>query len=185
MKPAGLLVSPLLVVAVAALSSCGDPSAPPELLLPQASLVSTLDHTATKRASKTVRNTRLRHLPQCDPLPTSTASATIGFPGGIIAVGPHTLDIPRGALLTPVTITAVAPSDSVAWIQFQPDGLVFTKSATLTMSYVHCNLEGRREVEIAQVSNELLILEYLPSVVFNGQKVTGRLDHFSNYAVAW
>ena len=55
------------------------------------------------------------------------------------------------------------------------------------MSYANCNLLGRLlPKRVAYVSDALNILSYLLSLdnVF-AKQVTGRVDHFSNYAVAW
>lgn len=173
-----LFASALLVSAAAAFSlSCGD-STPTGLgdLKPQADLLGTL--------SKTVEDTGLL---KCSPLPEATATATVGPPGGVIEVGPHKLSIPPGALTEWVTITAVAPSDKVNRVHFEPEGLEFPKPAALTMSYKNCNLLGSLAPKrIAYVSDALVILEYLLSVddIF-AKKVTGKLHHFSDYAIAW
>jgi hypothetical protein len=95
--------------------------------------------------------------------------------------------VPPGALQEPVTITAIAPSDTVNTVQFQPEGLQFSRPASLTMSYANCGLLGlgfpRR---IAFTDDALAILYYLPSVDrFLSQAVTARLGHFSHYAIAW
>jgi len=120
-------------------------------------------------------------------MPTATATQTVGSAGGVIKIGPHSLAIPAGALAAPVTITATAPSDNVNRIQFQPQGLVFKRSAALTMSYANCNLLGSLlPKRIAYTSDALNILSYLLSVdnLF-AKKITGQLNHFSNYAIAW
>lgn len=175
-----LILLPLLAGAMV-VPSCGEVSAPS----PQTSLVTSLPNNADKRANKTVGNMGNGHgLAKCDPMPAATASATIGLLGGVLQVGPHTLDIPLGALLSRVTITALAPSDSVDRIRFQPEGLVFRKPATLTMSYANCHLHASAAVQIAYTDDALVILEYLPSRD-KGKAVTSQLDHFSNYAVAW
>ena len=46
-----------------------------------------------------------------DPLPYAAASGLIGPEGGTLAIGPHTLTVPAGALAAPVTISADAPTD--------------------------------------------------------------------------
>src|SRR3989442_11127739 len=76
-------------------------------------------------------------------MPTATATQTVGWAGGVIKIGPHTLSIPAGALGATGTITATAPSGDVNRIQFQPEGLVFQRSAPLTMSHPKCNLLGQ------------------------------------------
>jgi len=124
---------------------------------------------------------------QCDPLPYDSVTRTIGPDGGVLLVGPHRLSIPPGALDSPVAITAVTPSESVNRVAFQPEGLVFTESARLTLSYANCDLLGSLlPKRIAYVTGDLGILEYLLSLDdLASRTVTGRLDHFSSYAVAW
>ena len=161
-----------LVITAAALLSCGEPPLSP-VPPPQASLIGSL-----------LQATGLLH---CTALPTATATQTVGPAGGVIKVGPHTLSIPAGALGAPVTITATAPSDDVNRIQFLPQGLVFQRSAALTMSYANCNLLGTLlPKRIAYTDDALDILSYLLSLDHLFAKtVTGKLYHFSNYAIAW
>jgi len=124
---------------------------------------------------------------QCTPLPYDSVTQTIGPEGGIIQVGPHSFTVPAGALDTDVTITAVTPSDTVNRIQFQPEGLVFNGYTTLRMSYANCSLLGSLlPKRVAYVSSDFVILDYLPSLdnVFT-QTVRGKLQHFSEYAIAW
>ncbi len=124
---------------------------------------------------------------QCSPLPYDSVTQLVGSDGGTLLVGAHTLSVPPGALGAPVSITAVAPSDTVNQVRFQPEGLVFTEPAALTMSYANCDLLGLPLANrIAWTSDALEILEYLHSVPDPAsQTVTGRLEHFSTYAVAW
>jgi hypothetical protein len=112
--------------------------------------------------------------------------ATIGASGGRITVGPHVLNIPRGALRDPVTISAVAPSDTLALIRFQPEGLVFQKPVLLTLDFSACRDRGRggREHRIAYLDDARRLISYLRSAEHRS-KVTGLLEHFSDYAVAW
>jgi hypothetical protein len=124
---------------------------------------------------------------RCEPLPYATAAETIGPRGGVLRVGPHTLRVPPGALDEPVTITAEAPSGEVNLVRFQPHGLEFDRTVYLTMSYANCNLLGRLlPKRVAYVNRLLDILYFLPSLddLWN-KRVTGRLEHFSQYAVAW
>lgn len=112
---------------------------------------------------------------------------TVGRLGGVIQVGPHSLVIPWGALDGPVTITATNVAGNVNLVEFQPSGLVFKKDAALTMSYANCDLLGKLAPKrIAYTDDALNILEYLLSFdnLF-AKKVTGKLKHFSGYAVAW
>jgi len=124
---------------------------------------------------------------QCTPLPYDSVTQTIGPEGGIIRVGPHTFTVPAGALDTDVTITAVTPSDTVNRIQFQPEGLVFNGYTSLRMSYANCDLLGSLlPKRVAYTSADLVILDYLPSLdnVLT-QTVRGKVQHFSEYAIAW
>ena len=102
-------------------------------------------------------------------------------------MGPHALSVPAGALDAPVTITAVAPSDSVSHVRLQPEGLTFQRPASLTLSYASCDLLGvPLPKRIVYTSDSLVTLEYVPSVDDAASRtVTGRLRHFSDYAVAW
>jgi hypothetical protein len=124
----------------------------------------------------------------CTPVAADSATQTIGPEGGTLQVGANTLVIPAGALDSAVTITAMAPSDTVNRVQFQPEGLTFNEPARLTMSYANCNTLGLwLPKQIAFTTDDLLlILEYLPSWdnLF-GQTVTGHVRHFSDYAIAW
>jgi hypothetical protein len=123
---------------------------------------------------------------KCAPLPTDSATATIDSTGGVIQIGAHTLTIPPGALSVPVTITAVAPSDTVNRIVFQPTGLRFRESARLTMSYGNCGVLTALLPQIAYTTDSLQILRILESETDPvAQTVTAPLRHFSDYAVAW
>jgi hypothetical protein len=125
---------------------------------------------------------------RCSDLPYAAATQTIGSAGGTIRVGPHMLTVPAGALASPVAITgALVTGRGVNAVRFQPDGLRFERSAFLTMSYANCDLLSRLlPKRIAYVSDGLGIVSYLLSLdnLF-GKTVTGRVSHFSNYAVAW
>jgi len=124
---------------------------------------------------------------QCDALPAATATKTIGPSGGVLQVGPHVLWVPPGALDHNVTITATAPSSNVRSVQFSPEGLEFDRSAWLTMSYANCSLLGTLlPKRIAYTDDLLSILYYLLSFdSFWTKTVTGKVDHFSKYAVSW
>jgi hypothetical protein len=135
---------------------------------------------------------RRKHLEQawllaCDPLPADSTTQTIGPAGGVIDVGPHRLVVPADALGEEVVITAVMPSDTVARLQLLPEGLTFAHRPKLELSYAHCSgawIPVPRRV--VYLDPELNIVELLESVtdIFE-RKVSTRLDHFSDYAVAW
>jgi len=124
----------------------------------------------------------------CSDLPYATKTRTIGPAGGRIRVGPHVLRIPRGALDTATQITMTMPRGrGVNAVHFEPEGLRFNESAALTMSYANCSLRGRRQPKrIAYVDESLNILYYLLSRdnIHSG-RVTGKVDHFSDYVIAW
>ena len=169
------LKSAALVLSAAALLSCGEPPLGP-VPPPRASLIGSL--------------LQATGLLQCTPLPTATATQTVGAAGGVMYVGPHTLSIPAGALGAPVTITGTAPSGNVNRIQFQPEGLVFQRSAALTMSYANCDPAYVASLLSKQIvyANSALnnILEDEASDDYPDAKIVSAwIDHFSNYAVAW
>ena len=176
MKRTWLVLPALACAATIVVVACSDPSplaVRPRGLRPQADLVDSL-----------VRSTGLL---KCSPIPYDSVTQTIGPLGGTLQVGPHTLSVPPGALLTPLKITAVAPSDTVNVVHFQPEGLTFGEAASLTLSYANCDLLGLHlPKRIAYVSDSLSVLDYLPSEDdMSAQVVTGHLRHFSGYAVDW
>jgi hypothetical protein len=125
----------------------------------------------------------------CDSLPYASDSLTIGPAGGTLVLGPHTLTVPAGALAEPVLITGEAPAGTVNSVRLFPEGLHFApgRPARLTLSYANCPLTGRLlPKRIAYTTDLLQILSYVLSLddLFH-QKVSGSLDHFSRYAVAW
>ena len=129
----------------------------------------------------------LSGLLQCTPLPYDSVTETIGAEGGTLAVGGHVLTVPPGALDSAVSITAVAPSDTLNHVRFQPEGLTFQHPASLTLSYANCNLLGSLAPKrMAYTTETFEILEFLPSLDdLLAQTVTANLQHFSEYAVAW
>jgi hypothetical protein len=129
----------------------------------------------------------LTGLLSCRPQPYASTSEVIGWAGGTIRVGGHRLVIPAGALHHPVLITAEAPSDNVASVRFQPEGLHFDRPATLTLDYSACPA-GRLQIlkRVAYTSDGLDILSLLLSRDnLLTMKVSADLEHFSRYAVAW
>lgn len=124
---------------------------------------------------------------KCSPLPYDSASTVIGPWGGALRVGPQTLYVPPGALSHNVTITGVLSANTVNAIRFSPQGLTFNRPAYLTMTYANCNLLGRLlPKRIAYTTDLFQILEYILSIdnIF-AKSVTGQVNHFSQYAVAW
>lgn len=173
-----------LVVGVTAVFglSCGEQT--PLDVSPQQDLLGTLTGTVTGTLSSAVKSLSLV---RCEPMPSATDSKWVGPDGGTINVGPHRLSIPEGALERWVKITATAPSDTVNHVHFEPQGLAFKKYASLTMSYANCGLvDWLLPKQIVYTSDDLVILEVLKSLDLPlDSKVTGKLKHFSDYAVAW
>jgi hypothetical protein len=136
-------------------------------------------------------------LVSCRLLPYESVTQTIGPEGGVLEVRRNWLVVPRGALKDPVTITAVAPSDTLALVRFQPEGLRFLTTAYLVVAYDNCRVKRTVTPRIAHVTDALNVIEFLPAVTAspadprfkkmrNGhQQIVGQLEHFSNYAVAW
>jgi hypothetical protein len=127
------------------------------------------------------------NLVTCTPMPYDSVTQTVGPEGGTIFVGAYRLDIPDSALDSAVTITAVAPSDTVNAVRFQPEGLHFNQKASLTMSYANCGIVSWLVPQhIAYTTDDLQIIDFLPSVPnLLSQTVTGSIRHFSEYALAW
>jgi len=173
MKARRLIASVLLLVVALA---CTDrtPTSVPAAPVPDASLIGSL--------------LGATGLLKCSNLPYASSTKTIGALGGSISAGPHTLVIPPGALLNPTTITMTAPTGlGVNAVKFQPEGLRFIAPAVLTMSYSNCSLLGKLlPKRIAYTDNNLNIISYLLSLdnLFS-KNVTGKVNHFSDYVVAW
>ncbi len=169
MKPTRLLFAVFLVGAAIDLLSCGEPGA----VAPEVPAL---------QASRTTSGPRLL---DCRPLVYDSVTQMIGWLGGSIRVSRHVLQIPFGALAKPVKITLVAPSDTVNRIEFRPEGLVFQRPLTLTMSYANCSSTTHPK-QVGYVSDSLAILEVEPSVDdVSGKRVIARLSHFSGYAIIW
>ena len=124
---------------------------------------------------------------ECAPLAHDSAAAVFGPAGGTLAIGPHRLVIPSGALADTVTITGVVlTATAVNAVHFEPHGLRFASPATVSLAYGNCDLPLMGAVRVARTDDTFAILEYLPSRDEKStQTVTGVLKHFSNYAVAW
>jgi len=125
---------------------------------------------------------------KCSDLPYDSDTETIGPLGGSLSAGPHTLVIPPGALSAPTTIRMTAPSGlGVNAVKFAPEGLRFATPASLTMSYANCSLLGKLlPKRIAYTDDNLNIISYLLSLDnLLSKYVTGKVNHFSDYVIAW
>lgn len=177
------LLTALFAIAIANSSCTQDVSTAPEAVTPapaiQPDLVEDLFGTASKA---------LNSLLVCAPPQFEAGEAVIGRNGGTLDLGQVRLVVPRGALRSNVRIRAEIPAEPYATVRFSPEGLEFLKPAALTMSYAHCSLTAGllTPKRIAYVTERLQLIEFIPSVdnVLR-REVTGRLDHFSRYAVSW
>jgi hypothetical protein len=176
----------LLASASAAASSCSDPSpvgvAPPTL------------------AARRVGGGRLV---SCTPLAYDSVTRVIGPAGGFLVAGGHVLVVDSLALSSPVTITVVAPSQSVNVVRFRPEGLKFRTGAhgigaLVATNLDNCNVHAGQVLQVVNVTDSLSILGILQAPTTTDSAVVvkyktylgslwvgGRLQHFSNYAVAW
>jgi hypothetical protein len=175
MKAARPLVVVFVVCVLALASACGDhtPTAP-QPAAPSADLIGSL-----------LGSTGLL---KCSSLPYASTTQTVGIAGGILSAGPHKLVIPPGALLNQTTITMTLPTGlGVNAVKFKPEGLRFVTPAVLTMSYANCSLLGKLlPKRIAYTSDNMQILYYLLSLDnLLSKYVTGKVSHFSAYAIAW
>ncbi len=197
---------PLVLFAGAALTalSCKDPSAAaaPALLAARTRFKTT----STTTSDGSIPPSGLVYCPQG----YDSVSQVIGPKGGYIQVGAHLLIVDSLVLTDTVTITAVAPADTVRWVRFQPTGLLFPPNLIDTMptgdllptgaliatGYKDCGqltTTVNDSLRIAQVDDSLHILAYLTTYVHSkntagsqGQQyVWALLPHFSGYAVAW
>ena len=123
----------------------------------------------------------------CRPQEAASDAEWVGPAGGVLNIGPHRLVVPPGALSRPVRIRGEVVTDSVNSVRLYPHGLEFDRPVWLTLSYANCPLvPSLLPKRVAYTSEGLRILEWLPSLDNPLQKkVTGRLDHFSRYAVGW
>ena len=157
--------------------STAAPTQAPELLL--GGLGSTLGSTVGKVLSVT-------DLLTCRALPYASTTRTVGPNGGVVAVGQYSLVIPAGALKSNVQIMAEQVSGKVNSVRFSPEGLQFSKTATVELSYRNCSLLLGVLKRVAYTDEKLKILDLIPSLdLLNLQTVRGSIKHFSRYAVAW
>ena len=189
-----VLYSVWVVGAVALVSSCGDRTATGPTVQVSASRVSR-DSTHGKAAKVGGKRGGLMRCTVASDDDEDEAeseaesepeSELIGPEGGTIGSGRAKLVIPRGSLTDTVTITLEVIGDTVRAVRLLPQGLVFQSPAYLTLSYSDCQSVNGNPKRIAYTSDAWTILEYEQSRDDAARKeVTGELNHFSNYAVAW
>jgi len=189
MRPDRLPLAALLVAVTAAALSCADHSTTGPTAGPEASAIARSGapvlHASKKGGGGGSGGSG--GVDSCSTVLVGIIRQTVGPAGGVVALGPARLTIPPGALSAVVTIQAKIPAGySGNYVQFKPDGLVFQQPASLRMSYSNCSLVNATQLKVAQVTDGLQIIQYVPSTNdLGGLTVTGQLQHFSNYAVAW
>ena len=135
------------------------------------------------------------------PQTYDSVSQVVGPLGGVITVGNHSFWVDSAVLRDTVRITAVAPTDTIRWVRFKPEGLQFRPNslhgypsgALLYTSYKDCQMISTQTLRIAQVDDSLNIVGYLDSYAQGkkrswskgNQYVYGWIPHFSSYAVSW
>ena len=190
-----VLYSVWVVGAVALVSSCGDRTATGPTVQVSASRVSR-DSTHGKAAKVggkrggllrcTVKSADDDEDESESEAESEAESELLGPEGGTIGSGRAKLVIPRGSLTDTVTITVEVIGDTVRAVRLLPQGLVFQSPAYLTLSYSDCQSVNGNPKRIAYTSDAWTILEYEQSWDdAKLKKVTGALNNFSNYAVAW
>ena len=181
----GLAAALLVVVAMGCSTDAPTQTTTPQ---PNAALVGDLLGGVVGTVGGTVGGVVDGVLPGLLACPSKTSYATtrvVGPAGGVIKVGPHYLTIPPLALSSNVEISAVAPAGDIVAVDFKPHGLRFARPTALTLSYQECGLVQGLLMYVVYVDDDRKILEVLSSTnnVF-ARSVTGKLDHFSAYAIA-
>jgi len=124
---------------------------------------------------------------RCEPQEYVGDAAIIGPKGGTIHVGEHTLRVLPGALDHEVLISAEAPVSDLVEVDLEPHGLRFAEPAQLELSYRNCIQPPEwLNLFVVYLGADDRILEVNASRDKKGLKsVTGELEHFSRYAIAW
>ena len=186
-KISALLVG--LMVLTAGVSCTSEESMGPSAGQPSESLGGTLGSlggVVNSTLSGTVNALKNLHLLSCSSQPYAVTTRVVGPSGGIITVGTHRLLIPAGALSRSVAIKAEQVPGHVNSVRFSPEGLQFSRPATVELSYRNCSLLLGVLKRVAYTDEKLRILELIPSLdLLNLKTVTGTIKHFSRYAVAW
>ena len=170
------------VVLAAGVSCTSEESMGPSVEQPSESLGSTL----TGTLSNTVNALKNLHLLSCSTQPYAVTTQVVGTQGGTIVFGTHRLVIPAGALSRSVTIKAEQVPGNVNSVRFSPEGLQFSRPASLELSYRNCSPLLGILKRVAYTDEKLRILDLIPSLdLLNLKTVRGSIKHFSRYAVAW
>lgn len=121
----------------------------------------------------------------CAAHDSASTSAWVGARGASIKLGGVHLVIPGNALSDSVLITVTIPADTLAEVQFAPEGLQFSKDVRLLLSTARCSLGGQSPAHVVYLDDAGHVLETLDGVFNGGQHtVTTTIHHFSSYAIA-
>ena len=119
----------------------------------------------------------------CSRRAAQTGSAIIGPNGGTLVVGNNQLIIPPGALEEETLITGTVPSDTIASIHFEPEGLRFRKPAGLQLDASGCQ-RADGQPSILYLDEHGNVLEKIDAVYSNWwHSVAAPIQHFSVYAI--
>lgn len=124
---------------------------------------------------------------------SAQGAADIGPSGGRLVVGHNRLIVPAGALTRTVHIVATVPRDTLAFVAFEPSGLVFSKQVRLVLDVRGCRLSPPGEEEEASAGLAVVYLDDEFNIVeridarhdARRQTVSAPIRHFSGYGVAW
>jgi hypothetical protein len=115
-------------------------------------------------------------------LPFEGQAQAVGPDGGSFSFGPHTLEVPAGALTTTVSIAVILPSATKNEVILLPHGTQFKVPVQLTLAYDNCAPASTHR--IAYIDSNSNILGWPSSSDAAGQ-VVATLNHFSQYAIAY
>ena len=162
-----------VVLGTFAIYACADSATAPDAA--PVSAVGTTAHTYGSGGGRLLR---------CEDQRSGSASEYIGPRGGRVVVGRNQLIVPAGALNRTVRITATVPDDDIAYVRFEPSGLVFRKSPLLVIDAAGCDI-GHYAPDVVYVKHGE-ILERIDARYYPQYKVVAApIDHFSGYALAW
>jgi hypothetical protein len=127
----------------------------------------------------------------CSKQETGSQTTTIGAAGGTVTADDSRarLEIPAGALSAPTAIQIIPASSSRTGLlpgmayDFQPDGLVFAKPATLTL-HPPSGVTLDAQSLIVHVIGNAVQFDDSPSVDVTAQTVSAQLSGFSTHAGA-
>ena len=125
----------------------------------------------------------------CTPLAYDSVTQVIGPAGGFLVAGGHVLVVDSLALSSPVSITAVAPSQSVNLVRFRPEGLKFKPGvhgigALVATNLDNCNVHPNQVLQVVNVTDSLSILTYLQAPTTADSAVVVKYKTWGRYGSA-